>query len=273
MLLKPQISVIIPALNEARTITSVLRSLARQDMISVAQVIVVDGMSEDETVDVAYGFPFVEVVQAQPGRANQMNHGARVARAPILWFLHADSTIPEPTSINEILDVMADPEVAAGAFRFKLRGDDLYYRLVTGWVNLRSSLLGRPYGDQGLFVRTKVFQELGGYAPVEMCEDLDFVLRVRKMGRFVLLRHPVETSARTWQRYGKLRTTIYHLREWLAFELSRLLRPRSPLVRDRQPESGVAAAEPMSAATPGQGDPRSATRANEEKAPESAAAH
>jgi len=270
--MKPQISVIIPARNEARTISSVLRSLARQDMISVAQVIVVDGMSEDETVDVAYGFPFVEVAQCQPGRANQMNHGARIARAPILWFLHADSTIPEPTSINEILDVMGDPEVAGGAFRFKLRGDDFYYRMVTGWVNLRASLLGRPYGDQGVFVRTKVFEQLGGFSLIEMCEDVDFVLRMRKVGRFVLLRHPVETSARTWQRYGKLRTTVYHLREWIAFELSRLVRPRAPLVRDQQSDGSgqneAQGASPKPAASPSPQNP-----AAESKAPESAAAH
>lgn len=272
MLLKPQISVIIPARNEARTISGVLRSLARQDMVSVVQVIVVDGMSEDGTVDVAYGFPFVEVAQCQPGRANQMNHGARIARAPILWFLHADSTMPEPTSINEILDVMRNPAVAGGAFRFKLRGDDFYYRLVTGWVNVRSSLLGRPYGDQGVFVRTKVFEEVGGYAPVEMCEDLDFVLRVRNAGRFVLLRHPVETSARTWQRYGKFRTTVYHLQEWFAFELSRLLRPRAPLIRDQQTD-GVETAV-GAAGTPDLADAQPAQDAvAEPKVSGSAAAH
>ncbi|MCX7019487.1 MAG: TIGR04283 family arsenosugar biosynthesis glycosyltransferase [Candidatus Sumerlaeota bacterium] len=227
MISAPRLSIIIPVRNEQHTITSLLRSLARQDMLSETQVVVVDGRSEDATRDVISGFPFVRLVSSEPGRARQMNAGAGHALAPVLWFLHSDSTLSERNCINAILGALADPAVAGGAFRFRLRGDDAYYRFVTALVNLRSRLFHRHYGDQGIFTKADVFREIGGFLEDEPCEDLDFVLRLRQRGRFVLLDQAVETSARTWQKYGKWRTTMWHIGEWLRFEWRRLTSPRS----------------------------------------------
>jgi rSAM/selenodomain-associated transferase 2 len=214
---------VIPARDEALTIASVLRSLSRQDRISACQVIVVDGTSSDDTAAVAGGFPFVQVVTCPPGRAAQLNFGARHALAPVLWFLHADSTFPDTRCVDSLLDALKDPGVAGGAFRFSLRGTDLYYRLVTMMVNLRSAVVKRVYGDQGVFVRTGIFRALGGFRDIGFCEDVDLVLRLRKQGEFLVLPKVVETSARTWQRYGKIRTTIFHLLELTRYEWRRRL--------------------------------------------------
>ncbi|MBX7245118.1 MAG: TIGR04283 family arsenosugar biosynthesis glycosyltransferase [Candidatus Sumerlaeaceae bacterium] len=220
-----RISIIIPARNEARTIESVLKSLSRQEMISEAQVIVVDGHSTDGTSEVAMGFPFVEVIRAAPGRSSQMNAGAAAADAPLLWFLHADSTLPERLCIEAILEASRDSSLVGGAFRFHLRGDDLYYRIVDLLVNVRSKYFRRPYGDQGIFVRTETFRQLGGFRDLKSCEDVDLVIRLRKVGSFRILPYVVETSARTWQNYGKGAITFYHLKEWLSFEMRRLFGP------------------------------------------------
>jgi rSAM/selenodomain-associated transferase 2 len=213
-----ELAIIIPARNEEHTISSVLRSLARQTMLSACQVIVVDGMSDDNTVGVAASFPFVQVLSCEPGRARQLNFGAEHAHAPALWFLHADSTLPDTGTIGALLDALRDPEVVGGAFRFSLRGNDLYYRFITWAVNLRSLTVHRVYGDQGIFVRTSIFRELGGFRDIGFCEDVDLVLRLRKRGRFVILPQAVETSARTWIRYGKIRTTWYHIKELFRYE-------------------------------------------------------
>lgn len=212
------LTIIIPVREEEHTVASVLRSLARQTMLSRCQVIVVDGMSRDNTAAVASSFPFVQVVSCEPGRARQMNFGAQHAAAPALWFLHADSTLPDTHTIEVLFEALKDPAVVGGAFRFRLRGNDLYYRLVTRAVNLRSLLVHRVYGDQGIFVRTGVFFELGGFRELGFCEDVDLVLRLRKVGKFVILPLVVETSARTWIRYGKLWTTWYHIKELCRYE-------------------------------------------------------
>jgi rSAM/selenodomain-associated transferase 2 len=212
------LAIVIPVRNEEHTVSSVLRSLARQTMLSRCQVIVVDGMSDDNTTGVASAFPFVQVLTSQPGRARQMNFGAQHAAAPALWFLHADSTLPDAHTIEALLHALNDPEVVGGAFRFRLRGNDLFYRFITWAVNLRSLTVQRVYGDQGIFVRTQVFYDLGGFRELGFCEDVDLVLRLRERGKFVILPQVVETSARTWIRYGKLRTTWYHIRELMRYE-------------------------------------------------------
>lgn len=244
MITKPLVTIVVPVLNEEHTVTSVLRSLARQDRISDCQVIVIDGMSHDDTVAVASSFPFVQVASCLPGRARQMNFGARAALAPVLWFLHADSTLPTPNCIGALLAALADESVAGGAFRFHLRGGDIYYRLINGLVNLRTRLFRRCYGDQGIFVRTELFHGLGGIRDIESCEDLDLVLRVRKAGRFAFLGETVETSARTWHRDGKLQTTLWHLRQLALFEWRRRLGTLQ--VREEQ---GEAEPEQVSGAT------------------------
>lgn len=207
-----------------------MRSLSRQNLISDTEVIVVDGMSRDHTADVAENFPFVRVVKSEPGRARQMNNGALAASSPILWFLHADSTLPDRYYIDEILAVTTDPQVKGGCFRFHLRGNDAYYKFVTALVNFRARWLNRPYGDQGIFVRAEDFQAIGGFREdLQTCEDIDLVLRLRKIGQFRLMNSVVETSARTWQHYGKLRTTFAHLTEFMAFEFKRLFSREKPM--------------------------------------------
>lgn len=216
----PELSIVIPVRNEQQTIASVLRSLSRQDRISDCQVLVVDGGSTDGTRDVAVAFPFVEVLESAPGLEVQMNRGAEAADGKALWFLHADATLPGNNTISHVLAALDDPKVAGGACKFRIRADDLYYRLINMLVNMRAKWLNRPYGDQGIFVRADVFQRLGGFREMA-CSDLDLFLRIRNHGDTRLLRSTVATSARTWHHYGKLTTTAWHLKEWLSYEWDR----------------------------------------------------
>lgn len=215
-----EITVIIPARNEEQTIAGVLRSLAQQDRISDCQVLVVDGGSTDGTAEIAAAFPFVEVIHCERGLARQLNRGAEVAEAPVLWFLHADVTIPNPMTISYILQTLTEPGVVGGACRFQIRGHDLFYRLINSLVNLRSKTLGRAYGDQGIFVKTDIFHKTGGFRDMS-CSDLDMFLRLQELGEVRIINSIVATSARTWKRYGKIKTTAWHVKEWLQYEWNR----------------------------------------------------
>lgn len=216
----PELSIIIPVRNEQQTIASILRSLSRQDRISDCEVIVVDGGSTDDTRDVAVAFPFVEMISSPPGLSKQMNYGASNADGKALWFLHADATLPGNNTITHILAALESDIVAGGACRFRIRADDLYYRFISTLVNFRAKWLKRPYGDQGIFVRKHVFNQLGGYRDMP-CADVDLYIRMGKHGETRLVRASVATSARTWHRYGKITTTGWHLKEWLTFEYRR----------------------------------------------------
>jgi uncharacterized protein len=254
---KPSVSIVIPARDEAMTVAGILRSLSRQDRISDCEVIVVDGMSSDETPSVAASFPFVHVVQSERGLARQMNYGAQLATADAVWFLHSDSTLPEKRTVDALLEALDDPKVVGGAFQFHLRGNDWYYRLVTLLVNLRSRVVGRAWGDQGIFVRTAVFRALGGFREMDGCEDLEFILRLKRQGVFRILRTRVETSARTWQRYGKIQTTFWHLQQLARYEwrrrtgrLKELEQPKLPLPATPLPGPATPPEPPAADKTP-----------------------
>ena len=81
-------------------------------------------------------------------------------------------------------------------------------RLIEGLTNIRSSFFQYPYGDQGLFMEKRVFEEEGGFSPLPIMEDFELVGRLRRRGRIVTLHEPALTSARRWERLGVWRTTL-----------------------------------------------------------------
>jgi hypothetical protein len=182
-----------------------------------------------------------------------MNSGAAHADADLLWFLHADSTLPNPSTLSVIIDTMLDPAILGGACRFRLRANDGFFKMIATLVNLRARILHRPYGDQGIFVRKKTFQQIGGYRDIAS-SDVDLALRIRERGDFVAISPIVETSARTWRQHGKIKTTIWHLKEWMSYEWTRHRRqpagPPEPLERLEDTNSAPDGVAPASIHTP-----------------------
>ena len=210
------ISVIIPALHEAQAIGRTLSSAAVL-AASEVELIVVDGGSEDATVEVARSHG-ATVVTLPPGRARQMNAGARIARGECLLFLHADTRLP-PGYEQEVRRVLDLPGVVAGAFALRVEGARWGLRWVERAANLRSRLCELPYGDQGLFLRAELFRSLGGFAELPLLEDLELVRRLRRQGRIVTAPLSVLTSARRWESLGVVRTTLLNQLFLLAYLL------------------------------------------------------
>ena len=204
------VCVIIPALNEAATIAATVRS-ARE--AGADEVIVVDGGSRDGTPDAAR--PFADaVISSPPGRARQMNAGARAARGAVLLFLHADTTMPAG-SVGPIRETMEKDGVLGGAFSVRLGvspGASLFrkgaLRLTARMINLRARLFRAYTGDQGIFLRRNVFENLGGYPEVPLMEDVELSRRLTRRGKTVLLPVRITTSARRWEAHGTLRTVL-----------------------------------------------------------------
>ncbi|MDH4332133.1 MAG: TIGR04283 family arsenosugar biosynthesis glycosyltransferase [Desulfobulbaceae bacterium] len=206
------ISIIIPTLNEAACIGQTVTGLVGEPGV---EVIVADGGSRDHTVPLAMAAG-ATVIPAPVGRGSQQNAGARVARGGALLFLHADTRLPEgfAAPIRATLD---RPGIVAGAFRFAIDAAGWRFRLLEHGTNWRSAWFGLPYGDQALFLPAARFQAMGGFKELPMLEDLELVLRLRKMGRLALLTTPALTSARRWQRLGLVRTTLVNQSILLGF--------------------------------------------------------
>jgi rSAM/selenodomain-associated transferase 2 len=199
----PKISIIIPTLNEAAGIG---RTLEHCTSGSDTEVIVVDGGSADDTWGVAASFG-VRVLSASAGRAGQMNTGARAARGEVLLFLHADTLLP-PGFEDQVLKTVSLTGVSAGAFLLSLTPSSPGLKHIQCLANWRARVLQLPYGDQAIFLKKRVFKDLGGFSEMPFLEDLDLVRRLRRRGRVAILPVAVNSSARRWQQGGVWRTTL-----------------------------------------------------------------
>jgi rSAM/selenodomain-associated transferase 2 len=203
-----RLSVIVPTLNEAGTITATLLALQpwRGDR---CELIVVDGGSVDATV--ARAVPLADrVIASAPGRARQMNAGAAAAGGQALWFLHADTRAP-PAAVPALRAALN--EAGWGHFDVRLSGGHPLLRVIERAMNLRSRWSGIATGDQGLFVRRDWFERVGGFPDIELMEDVTLSRRLRRRGRPACLEVALETSSRRWERDGILRTLL--LMWWL----------------------------------------------------------
>jgi len=196
-----KISIIIPVLNESSHIAETLQKL--EPFRGYAQIIVVDGGSNDNTIEIAHHY--ARVITSSRGRAVQMNAGAREAWGEVLLFLHADTSLPDG-ALTAIEKCLADKNVIGGRFRVRLDLPGWQYRMVDSSINIRDRIFGGFTGDQAIFIRTPVFQKLGGYTEIPLMEDLDLGKRMRWEGKIALLPEYVITSARRWQKNGVFQT-------------------------------------------------------------------
>lgn len=199
----PQISIIIPVLNEAAKIQETLTRVLKATNV---EVIVVDGGSRDETVAIAKSLR-VKVISAKPGRASQMNAGAAIANGDILLFLHADTLLP--TNFDTLICLaLKDTGTIAGAFELRIDAKLWGLRLIEKMVNARSRLFSLPYGDQAIFLKATIFHEIGGFPDLLIMEDFELMLRLRREGKITILPASVLTSGRRWQKLGVVKTTL-----------------------------------------------------------------
>ncbi|MDI9638086.1 TIGR04283 family arsenosugar biosynthesis glycosyltransferase [Oscillatoria amoena NRMC-F 0135] len=197
------VSVIIPVVNEVKTIAQTLAQLNSDRPI---EIIVVDGGSQDGTWEYLQTLD-LKAISAPKGRAHQMNAGAAIASGDILVFLHADTRLPAGFD-SLAIQALAQPGTLAGAFTLAIDDPSWLLRWIEKGVNARSRLLQLPYGDQALFLKAAVFEQLGGFPQQAFMEDFEFIRRLRRQGHIAIVPTPVLTSARRWQALGVWKTTI-----------------------------------------------------------------
>ncbi|MEU9069854.1 TIGR04283 family arsenosugar biosynthesis glycosyltransferase [Streptomyces sp. NPDC048109] len=199
-----QVSIIVPVLNEEATIYGAVSRLCRD--FPDCEVFVVDGGSTDATVELAS--LHATVISSERGRARQMNEGARHASGDILWFIHADTAI-DPEALGQIRAALADPAVVGGGLtlRFDRRTPGLNYLAWTS--NARARRLHHIFGDQAMFIRRTVFDDLGGFPDLAIMEDLEMSRRLHRRGRLCLLPATSTASSRRLVAHGTWRMIAF----------------------------------------------------------------
>lgn len=194
---RPELSVVIPTLNEERFLAAAVRSAAEAD-----EIIVVDGGSSDRTLDLARELD-ARVLSTPACRGLQMAEGAALTRGEWILFLHADSRLGDGACafIRTL-----DRNVVGGAFDLRFDDARVVYRFLEGAIRLRTRAFGLPYGDQAIFARRSAYETAGGMPHFALMEDVAFVRALGGLGRLAFPAIQVVTSARRYVRRGPLRS-------------------------------------------------------------------
>lgn len=219
----PRVSIIVPTLNEASVLGRTLRCL--QSLTPPAwEIWVVDGGSQDGTIEVATTARASLVSSEQCGRSIQMNRGAEAATGEILCFVHADTIVPDDL-VEVIEQTLADPTIACGGFISLMTG-----KSTTHWgISLHNTLktyyaplLFRPhlffkglrllFGDQVMFCRRQEFWQCGGFDPaLPIMEEADLCLKLVRYGRICQVNRVVQSSDRRVAHWGAWKATGIYL--------------------------------------------------------------
>lgn len=214
------ISVIIPVYHEEERINATIRHIRNIEACSLdhaeTEIIVIDGDPFGSTIRQVEDRDVICIVSPKKGRGPQMNHAALMAKGEILFFLHADTRIPE-SAFSDIRKTCLNMQHGAGAFDLGLDNPGKIYRIIERISSLRSRITRIPYGDQGIFIQKRLFSKMRGFSSFPIMEDVEFMLRLKKKKIPVhILSSRVITSARRWEKEGVILTT---LRNWCLITL------------------------------------------------------
>ncbi|MFT4834527.1 MAG: rSAM/selenodomain-associated transferase 2 [Marinoscillum sp.] len=203
------ISIIIPTLNEAEFISNLLQLLTKQSGESNIEVIIVDGGSTDGTLDIISNFTDIKVIHSEvASRPVQLNLGAQVAQFNIFYFLHAD-VIPPNTFYEDIVD--ASKRSSVGGYRYRF--DSGHWLLkINAWFT-RFPMMWCRGGDQSMFIKKSLFDELGGYNEYySVLEDFDIIRRAKEHYDYFIIAKDVIVSPRKYVHNGYFKVQMVNLK-------------------------------------------------------------
>lgn len=220
------ISIVIPVLNEEKNIDKLLQHLLdNSSAVNISEIIVVDGGSTDNSVNLIKNFKSVTLLNSEKGRAKQMNFGANQATGSILYFLHADSLPPKDFDSFIISEVTKGNN--AGCFRMQFDSDHWWLRLAS-WLTQFNWRACRG-GDQSQFITKKLFDEIGGFnEKYVVYEDNILINELFERKQFVVINKKLTTSARLYRKHGvwKLQYHFWtmYVKKWFGASAEDLIR-------------------------------------------------
>ena len=192
-----KVSIIIPTINEAHNLPLLLSDLST--IHKDDEILIVDGGSEDRTIDVANIYGAKVYKSKERNRGLQLNLGAKNSNGEWLIFLHADTRLTLDW-FTKTTSVLKGDKNFIYYFKFKINNKKVIYRVLEILVNLRSQYFKKPYGDQGLIIHRSIYLKNNGFRKIPLMEDVDFLRRLNNKKNLKQLNLPIFTSSRKWER-------------------------------------------------------------------------
>ena len=204
-----KISIIIPTFNEEENIEKIISYLLLIKQKNNIEIIVSDGGSVDNTIEIAQKKAVVVTLSNIKGRAGQMNHGVNFATGDVLYFIHADSR-PPLTYFTDIEEAISRG-YNCGCYRSQFDSNSFLLKINAFFTRL--NFLFCRGGDQTIFVTRALFEKVGPYKnEMLIMEDYDFLARIRKQGRFKLFNKATIFSARKYDENSWLKVQKANLK-------------------------------------------------------------
>ncbi|WP_320667352.1 TIGR04283 family arsenosugar biosynthesis glycosyltransferase [Prochlorococcus sp. MIT 1307] len=193
------LSIVIPSFNEASNLPLLLADLNLWP--HPLEICICDACSSDLTELVAKlgGAKLIQILEANRGL--QLHYGATNTSGEWILFLHADCRIPGtwPEALSKIINRRSSKDIA-WFFDFKVQSEKVELKLLEIAVSIRSNFLKKPYGDQGLLIKRSLYKEMGGYKPLSLMEDLEFIERITKKIKIKRIGLPLYCDSRRWDK-------------------------------------------------------------------------
>ena len=208
------LSIVIPTLNSANLISPTLLSLSEGiEANLIKELIISDGNSIDDIKKLSNEIGAV-FIKGQKGRGIQLHRGAMKATGEWILFIHSDTVLP-PGWATTFLKHIKDQE-NAGYCKLSFNDPSLMAKVISFGANLRSSIFKLPYGDQGLLISKKLYNEIGGYPDLPLMEDVAIVKFLKQ--KIQLVPVTIKTSAFKYKRDGWLKRSISNINLLIRFK-------------------------------------------------------
>ena len=192
-----KISIIIPTYNEASNLPLLLSDLS--SIQKDGEILIIDCGSKDKTIDIAKIYGVKIYKSEEKNRGLQLNIGASKAKGDWFIFLHADSRLSK-NWLRKIKQLLINNQSYIYTFKLKINNEKIIYRFLEILVNLRSFVLKKPYGDQGLVINRKTYFNNNGFSKIPLMEDIDFITRLKNKRNLKVLNFSIYTSSRKWEK-------------------------------------------------------------------------
>lgn len=212
------ISIVVPAYNEEKFISTLLESLAAQEIDEPLEVVIADANSKDKTREVAKSFrdKFSKLTIVDGGLpAIGRNKGARASSGNPMVFLDADMEVPDRAFLARNVGYFRLHNFGAATTKLVPQSRNWLDKFMVGFYNmlLRPAVFIRPLGSMCIVATREVFEKVGGYPEdVIMAEDHDFVLKCSKVGKYGILPVPTHFHVRRFDKEGRWGLALMYLK-------------------------------------------------------------